>query len=1333
MRLADSEVLFLECAEDFDIVDPSGGQTVQVKNSPADISLGSGHVKDAIENFWSLADKNAARGRLSLRYLTRGGTRFEKGRPFNPHKGIDYWRKAALGDDNACKRIAAHLKGRFASAELNTFLANASPIELREKLLGAIEWITEEPDEEAVRLAVERMAIQMGNARSIPAALSVSAVDGLLARCREAAKKGTPELRCLTREDLQLAFESKTHLPIPMTNSALALFSEAVLASQFGGHSVQGFSIAPALNELGLPALPHAHLPRSGFVGLISASIAKRTPVLIVGSEGRGKTTIANIVARTLTAECLWLDLSGLDELTMASALERVLVEVRRPTVKRSIVLDDLPVSEGLSQLVWTRVSALMEECKSRSYGLLMTAKGVHDGAVDSRFRSLRTAVHSVPDLSQSETESYFEFLGCSDAKQRKVWASMTLAQSGGGHPKLVHLRGLELQDLGWPAPTTTDLTRAPKSIEEARAHARKVAARTVPEPDRDFLYGLSLAALPFDRNVALALGAAMGTMSAPGEAFDRLVGRWVESLGRIGFKTTSLLAGQAAMVWPSARLCAIHCMLFDAFLSRKTIRIDEAFGIFVQALLSQDGQRLANYLTVLVMEKDEPMPGLFDNLAPILTIGRGTQSPAIPFDQRCSVMLKLLQFRVARERDPTMLPTIAEEWAWEISLLPAGERRDFSLLLRGFSVASVSKGDFSPKVLIQALEEFALHESIIKNHRGLIQIPDEFAVPGLEGQQDVVAMLFGVMHTRCKSVDFLEGLLTAVDQVDPTVRARMLRAFSIPFFGEHFLLVDNVWIAESKTPSPRWDRVVETMKRAAALGESWRCRELSISAIRVLSILFDEYLNGEAESINVLHEAKQRFGDSPVLIAQEANILFRRSDYQEALRLWRGSLDNGSEQSKGLIRDPFSLRKAGIAAGQLGLYNEAAQWFQRASQMAKETHLAATAAGFQFDAAYCWFKAGRCAEAISAAANGLISVKGHFDPESEFQWFATQKLGGHVILWLLEQVKAGRAKDQHEPLLGQCSSPDKHEDLKTLPASRFEISAVMLMQLASYLAVNDLALETMRPEIESSKITTVSIMYWSLKTEEAMASAHFEDLATCLYEMQKSYWRGVAHRRVGGNVLEPFDGEPDDQDRVNIIGLDSIFLSAALIQSLTAANTGNLWIAWDLALQNLPDAESFRASIDRAKTAFYVDGSDARAIMASGDEAALPKLGAAARILVEPGRSPFDTARSQMAVLTWLLQSSARFVLEESLDLFANAFVHQWPEHIASPALLRNPRLSVSALAQAIRTEGTGASRLLKLVDAASMASGVIPPSLLLNELRRIECDQKMRISSTQ
>jgi hypothetical protein len=66
LDLRGDEVLFIEGAEDFDIVGTTKGETTQVKASTAPISLGRKNTQEALNNFWRLKRDSPTISVLSL-------------------------------------------------------------------------------------------------------------------------------------------------------------------------------------------------------------------------------------------------------------------------------------------------------------------------------------------------------------------------------------------------------------------------------------------------------------------------------------------------------------------------------------------------------------------------------------------------------------------------------------------------------------------------------------------------------------------------------------------------------------------------------------------------------------------------------------------------------------------------------------------------------------------------------------------------------------------------------------------------------------------------------------------------------------------------------------------------------------------------------------------------------------------------------------------------------------------------------------------------------------------------------------------------------------------
>lgn len=91
LEMSEHDHLYLEGAEDFDLVARDGAAATQVKRTSDKISLNTARAVDAIENFLTVREANADR-RVSYRYLTTSLPAVEQGEPFGPGvPGIRVW------------------------------------------------------------------------------------------------------------------------------------------------------------------------------------------------------------------------------------------------------------------------------------------------------------------------------------------------------------------------------------------------------------------------------------------------------------------------------------------------------------------------------------------------------------------------------------------------------------------------------------------------------------------------------------------------------------------------------------------------------------------------------------------------------------------------------------------------------------------------------------------------------------------------------------------------------------------------------------------------------------------------------------------------------------------------------------------------------------------------------------------------------------------------------------------------------------------------------------------------------------------------------------------
>jgi NACHT domain len=221
-ELGPGEDLFIERAEDFDVLKEGAGTTVQVKNLTRNVTLASHDVAEAIFHFWEHRYRNPGRD-IQFHFLTTAGRGEERKNAFDGRKGLDVW-DACRSPDTDLRPLRAFLgeidwpvtgtpadrAERDALAKgLTDFVKSASDDELRGLLIQRIHWDTGSELLAGVEQMVGRYAVAHGaRFHDLPPFESARIVSHLLQHIWEVAC--TPSERRLTYSDLLRVFEAET-------------------------------------------------------------------------------------------------------------------------------------------------------------------------------------------------------------------------------------------------------------------------------------------------------------------------------------------------------------------------------------------------------------------------------------------------------------------------------------------------------------------------------------------------------------------------------------------------------------------------------------------------------------------------------------------------------------------------------------------------------------------------------------------------------------------------------------------------------------------------------------------------------------------------------------------------------------------------------------------------------------------------------------------------------------------------------------------------------------------------------------------------------------------
>lgn len=149
IELEPEENLYVEAAEDFDLVSPSKAIAAQVKDDRASgrLTLGSTNAITAVGNFWQTRKQNIGR-RLQYKFVTTAVVGVEKD-GFHSAKGIEIWNLCRISPIAGCaiqiESIRSFLLSKRIDNDLRIFLDTSSVEEVHSHLIQPFEWVANVP------------------------------------------------------------------------------------------------------------------------------------------------------------------------------------------------------------------------------------------------------------------------------------------------------------------------------------------------------------------------------------------------------------------------------------------------------------------------------------------------------------------------------------------------------------------------------------------------------------------------------------------------------------------------------------------------------------------------------------------------------------------------------------------------------------------------------------------------------------------------------------------------------------------------------------------------------------------------------------------------------------------------------------------------------------------------------------------------------------------------------------------------------------------------------------------------------------------------------------
>ena len=833
LDLAEDEVLYLEGAEDFDRVSDEAATVVQVKDTQHNITLRSQEVNDAINHYWELRTQNRNL-KVKFRFLTRSRIGVERGNPFGESQsGLDIWSRCS-GDQAAITKISEFLQteGRI-SEEVAGFLKQTEPHKIYKQLIEPVAWETGSKEASFVEKSISDKLVLHGDRYNILPSDAKKVCDSLLTEAWKVATQ--KENRELTRGRFLEIFGAQATQTISTQQwrhyqQMLAATTGAVGAGFIEGSSdITIQSQSPIQNTI--PAFYHEVIPRTDLLASIQAKLHSEGIAVLQGGAGRGKTTLAKLTTKAINGSSwLWLNFTGTDPSQIRQHLQQLANKVSTRSSQVHIVLDDLNLQPQQLPQYQEVLGVVVYRVLERGAKLLITSQHELPNNLIRLLGISPSVALQVPNFTISEIEQFAQQLGC-PVDDAETWAKLTGAQTS-GHPMLVHVRLVQLQQEDWKQDIIESILQTPRELVDEREQARQLLLN-LPEDQREFLYRLSLMPIEFRKDCALNIGKIPESILHPGDIFSQLVGPWIDPVDETYYTISPLLANAAKEVWPDSEINKLHFQVANAILKTKDLTTIEAQAILVHSMCGQNKTGLIAVIQALMAAPENDWKGFSQEFSLWMHVNTNPPGELFPGDTSVNYLFRSFQYRIAVEVEPEFAPKILEIWDKETKPYEPRQSYLLSRLMLATQALRYYQVSLPVKEMVDYLKEII---DITDSDKKVQEVYGDFTGQFAGHHTDTVSffsLLFSLILMR-RPIDapFLSDLIEVLNELDPKMRTLLLADFEDDSVDSR-MLIDSVWLAEANLENPDWTRCFQVFDKVIERAIAWGYPHIAAASAR--------------------------------------------------------------------------------------------------------------------------------------------------------------------------------------------------------------------------------------------------------------------------------------------------------------------------------------------------------------------------------------------------------------------------------------------------------------------------------------------------------------------
>jgi len=1069
------EEILAEFAEDMDLVrrDLDGNVTDaelnQIKHEKGTVTLNSKAAVDLINNFLRHKKRNP-----DINIFVRLCTISDRGKERNidwqyADCGMDLWdrlKERQLNQDAQSKAVhilrSFLLSNKELSEDVRSFIGGSDDLTILNMFIDHISWDTGQQSYGEIENEIKRLLAN--RPRPVTDQEEVrQVIDRLWRYVTDVI--AAESSKTLTREDLEKLLTQETSVvvdrrtikemhsgirKIEKSNSLIEAGIEILFQRFIPAEKTVEVNYPVTAFVQDLPPLPKICCPRTEVVQTIKDKNDHHLVTWIHGSTGYGKTILANLLVRDQSIHCHWFGLREVTEFSLISSLQLILSFSKNLEENRILfVFDDLRMEKQHTYCV-ELLHAISNSLLEKNSKLLVTSQL----EPPERLKAILDrdmCLFDAPEMSTSEISVLIEMAGITDKKENEFWSHYIYGATS-GHPQLVIAYFTYLRDKEWRFASTDEFFQKPRPVEQVKAESRKLLAQTIKsEEARELARRLSVIVGTFEREFAINVALSDPCLKEPGDAFDALMGPWVEELGNDLYVLSPLLGGYAEAEFGQGGPKKYYKIVSYAWLKKKTLTTLQIIQAITAGIIAGVEPLVAKICRCILLADPEKIKPIAKELSIIALFGIERVDLLADMDPIVRSMFRRLQLKICEYNgDWSTYSRIDDLVVRELNEIKFHPFYKEIYMVHCVDTSIRVDSPLKPKERIdRALS--VLKMGIGKDRGEKDKIWDRIPLGDL---------LMVATHT-ITSLDDLEYLFDKLDEQHVEIVAKVMAGFET--FPESLeLLIDRVWLSESERQPPDWVTCEKVFLKAMDFGRKHKNYWLMAAVARGRMVVFDEYLNDPEMALKVAQEARTAIGKNhPLIDLGESTVFYRQGQHNKVIEIIN-HLEESLPSNVLIHTRIFGLNRGVRSAANIGKWEKAkkfATFGKKLSTSIDDKNLSEVLR-IAFDAEMCLIEhfMGDFGEASTLFQKVLDDLEKY--PDQEYQQFRVLRLKfGAAAAWAShalgsESSTLDKESESHlaKPFIGLFSNIEElPEEIMKRPAPVYPLTWSMAAMYAAW------------------------------------------------------------------------------------------------------------------------------------------------------------------------------------------------------------------------------------------------------------------------------------------